>query len=120
MTRMMWLALPVALLAPVPAIGQGQQDFTLVNATGYRIDEVYVAPTKSDDWEDDVLGRDVLGNGEEVEILFSPKESVCHYDIRIVWDDKSDADWRDFNLCEVSRITLYYDHRTDETTAEYE
>lgn len=120
MSRITWLAAPLALFFPGAAIGQAQQDFALINGTGYTISEVYVAPTKSDEWEEDVLGRDILGDGEEVEIQFSPKESVCHYDIRIVWDDKSDADWRDFNLCEVSRITLYYNHKTNETTAEYE
>jgi hypothetical protein len=120
MTRTAFFALSLSLLGSTAALAQAQQDFTLVNGTGYRIDEVYVAPTKSDDWEEDVLGLDVLGDGEEVAITFSPKESVCHYDIRIVWDDKSEADWRDFNLCEVSRITLHYNRKTNETTAEYE
>ncbi len=120
MVRTTLLMAPLALLASTAALAQGQQDFILVNGTGYTIDEVYVAPTKSDEWEDDVMGRDVLGDGEEVEISFSPKERVCHYDIRIVWDDETEADWRDFNLCEVSRITLHYNRKTNETTAEYE
>jgi hypothetical protein len=114
------LAAPMALLLSGAALAQGQQDFTLKNGTGYTISEVYVAPTKSNDWEEDVLGRDVLPHGEEVEIVFSPSENVCYYDIRIVWDDDAEADWRQFNLCEVSRITLYYNHGTNETTAEYE
>ena len=116
----MTLAAPIAIFAATAALSQGQQDFTLVNSTGYNIYEVYVAPTKSDDWEDDVMGRDILADGEEVEISFSPKERVCHYDIKVVWDDKSEAEWRQFNLCEVSRITLHYNHKTNETTAEYE
>jgi hypothetical protein len=119
MTRMMFAA-ALALFASTSAVAQGKQDFTLTNATGYNIYEVYVAPTKSDDWEEDVMGRDILADGEAVEITFSPKESVCYYDIKVVWDDKSDADWREFNLCEVSRITLHYNHKTNETTAEYE
>lgn len=120
MFRTTFLVAPLALLASTAALAQAQQDFTIINATGYRIDEVYVAPTKSEDWEGDVLGRDVLGDGDEVEIQFSPKEQVCYYDIRIVWDDGSDADWHGFNLCEVSRITLHYNRKTNETTAEYE
>ena len=66
------------------------------------------------------MGRDILADGEEVEITFSPKERVCYYDIKVVWDDKSEAEWRQFNLCEVSKITLHYNHKTNETTAEYE
>lgn len=116
----MTLAASIAIFASTAALSQAQQDFTLINSTGYNIYEVYVAPTKSDDWEDDVMGRDILADGEEVEITFSPKERVCHYDIKVVWDDKSEAEWRQFNLCELSRITLHYNHKTNETTAEYE
>ena len=32
-----------ALSAPVDVRAQARQDFTLINATGYQIDEVYVA-----------------------------------------------------------------------------
>lgn len=107
------------VFAPVVASAAGVQDFRLRNRTGYVISEVYVAPTKSNDWEEDVLGRDVLGNGDYVDIEFSPREDVCHYDLKVVFDDGDDAEWDYFNLCSVSKITIYYNNLTGETTAEY-
>ncbi|MCA1908037.1 MAG: hypothetical protein LDL39_06725 [Magnetospirillum sp.] len=32
-----------------PVLAAGKQDFDLVNKTGYPIEEVYVAPSSSDD-----------------------------------------------------------------------
>lgn len=120
MFRFALVALSAAGLLPSSAIARGEQDFTLFNRTGYTISEVYVAPVKSREWEEDILGLDVLANNEDVEIEFSRRETVCHYDLKVVFDDDSEAEWNDFNLCEVSRITLYYDRRSGETTAEYD
>lgn len=50
------------------AAGPDRLDFTLHNNTGYQIEEVYVSPTDTDDWEEDVLGEEVLENGAQVEI----------------------------------------------------
>ena len=100
--------------------GAADQDFTLVNATGYTIEQVYVSPIKVTDWEEDVLGRDVLANGESVRIRFPKRENVCHWDIKVVYDDGEEAIWADFNLCEVSRITIHYTRKSGETWAEYE
>ena len=41
--------------ATVSVAAEARQDFELVNKTGYDISHVYVSPTKSDDWEEDVL-----------------------------------------------------------------
>ena len=51
------VALPCLVLL---AFAQGKQNFTLVNQTGYDISEVYVSPANSSDWEEDVLGEDIL------------------------------------------------------------
>lgn len=98
----------------------GDQDFKLVNATGYTIEQVYVSPIKSSDWEEDVLGRDVLSDGENVHIRFPKRENVCRWDLKVVYDDGEEAIWNDFNLCETSRITIHYNRKSGETWAEYE
>lgn len=51
------------LAAAVPALGQVQLDFTLVNRTGYTISEVYVSPQSSDSWEEDIMEADQLEDG---------------------------------------------------------
>ena len=119
MNTLLKMVAPAALLfAGASALSAGKQDFDLVNATGYTIAEVYVAPTSSDEWEEDVMGRDVLENGETVTINFAPRQKACSYDIKVIWDDGDEAFWNGFNLCSVSEITLYWNNGT--ASAEYE
>jgi hypothetical protein len=84
-------------------------DFTLVNKTGLTIQELYISTTKDDKWGEDVLGQDVLKDGARVDIKFSPKETSCRWDLKIVDEDDDDVEWEDFNLCEASEITLLYE-----------
>ena len=102
------------------AAAEGKQDFSLTNRTGYTIDQVYVAPSKSDEWEEDVLGRDVLGDGERVDISFHRKQKSCQWDLKVVYDDGEEAEWYGFDLCSVSKIKIFYKEKSGETWAEYE
>src|SRR5207247_6179210 len=52
----------------------GKQDFILHNKTGVEIHEVYVSPVSTDDWEEDVLGKGTLSDGEMVKISFNIRE----------------------------------------------
>lgn len=108
------------LVASQAAWAEAKQDFTLVNTTGYTIDKVYVAPTKSNDWEEDVLGQDQLGNKEYVAIHFSRADKTCSWDLKVVYDDGESAEWDSFDLCTVSKITIKYDRSSGATSAVYE
>ena len=98
-------------------------NFTLVNMTGYTIAHIFVAPTTEREWGDDIMGKDMLAHGEEVDIIFSTEEVASKWDIYVTWDGyESDEDvfWIGFDLSKISIITLYYDAKTNKTWAEYE
>jgi len=118
------LILAVTLVAAglsSPAYAEGKQDFIMVNKTGYRIDKVFVSPTKSDEWEDDVLGRDVLDDSETVEIKFHRAATGCKWDLKVVYaDDGSSAIWQALDLCTISKVTIRYNRSTDTTSASVE
>jgi len=101
-----FLTLVIFLSLPVVA---ADQDFTLVNATGVTIDEVYVSPATARDWQEDILGVDVLEDGEEAEISFSREEEECAWDILIKDSEGTEIYWEDIDLCENSRITLHFE-----------
>jgi hypothetical protein len=112
------LALATLTLSGVALAAEAKQDFTLVNKTGYEISEVYVSPAKTDDWEEDVLGKDSLDDGESVNIHFKRANKTCMWDLKVVYsDDDSDAVWQKINLCEVSKITIKYNRKSNTTTA---
>lgn len=98
-------------------------DFELVNETGYDISEVFISPTKESSWGEDVMGKDILADGESVEIFFTTKEKAKKWDIYVTWvgyDSDEDVYWLGFDLSKISKITLYYNQKTGETWAETE
>ncbi len=94
--------------ANIEEVATGKQDFVLINQTGLTIDQFYCSPNNTDDWEEDVLGQDVLPDGESVEITFATETEECLWDLMIVDEDGDKIYWQDINLCEAVKITLYY------------
>lgn len=113
-----FLALTLAFSAVLPtsAPAESALDFKLINDTGYEINKVFIAPSKSDDWGDDVLGKGVrLADGQSANITFHPRaESVEHWDLQILFNDGEYRYWRNLNLSTISEITVHYkdDHAT--------
>ncbi len=72
-----------ALLLCGAAFAQGPS-LTLVNNTGYTIRYLYVSSNTSDSWEDDVLGRRVLEDGDSFNLSL-PENGT--YDFKAVDED---------------------------------
>lgn len=117
------LALAMMLGAAASGLAESNLDFTIVNKTGYAIKEIYIAPSSQEEWTDEdknVLPRS-LKDEESVDITFSPKATAPKWDLKIVWVDGGDAvEWLGFDLTEISKITLFYDEKSEKTTAETE
>jgi hypothetical protein len=99
----------------VPAMAQMYEKITLVNSTGYTISEVYIAPAASSSWEEDVMGRDVLVDGQDVVIDFRPSENTCDWHLMVVYDDGERAVWDGLNLCDNWHFELFYNARSGDT-----
>jgi hypothetical protein len=99
------------------AFAQGKQDFTLINKTGLVINELYVGPSSSEDWGEDILGQDTLDDGASTEIVFSPRTRSAKWDLRVVDENGKAYSWYNINLLEISQITLYY--KNGKTWANY-
>ena len=117
--RMLLAAALITGLLHSPAAA-GTQNFTILNNTGYPIERVYVSASAKDDWEEDVLGRDTLPDGERTKIRFDRDEEACLWDLKVVYEDEESAEWQGINLCKVSVVALSYDRKTGETSAETE
>lgn len=116
-----FFAAAIAFTAQPASAQEAKQDFTLSNRTGYELKEVYVAPTASNDWEDDVLGTGTLGNGASVDIKFHRASKTCKWDLKVVYTvDSSNAVWKNIDLCSVDKITIRYNKSTDTTTASFD
>lgn len=120
--------LAIALMIGALTVGFGsahaadaKQDFTLVNKTGYEIKSVFVSPNKSDDWEEDVLGKDTFADGEKWDIKFHRSATTCKWDLKVVYsDDNSSAVWTNIDLCSVEKITIKYNRSSGVTSASFD
>jgi len=97
--------------APAPGGGeagadQTNQNFTLTNNTGHVLTTLNVSASNDNAWGPDILGRDVLANGESAEITFPRAETACNWDIRATYDDGGTTDNRGVNLCETTTVTM--------------
>ena len=105
------LAIVALALAVLPAhhAQADPRDFTLVNGTnGTVFTEVYVAPSSSEDCEDDVLDQDVLLPGDSVDINFVGfNTNTCIYDIKVVGKDGSTGELDKVDLCSTTTVTFH-------------
>lgn len=100
-----------AALAAAAAPLAAEESFYVVNRTGYTVEQIYLAPTRTDNWEEDVLDELTLDDGETFKIDMSRSEDVCLWDLRVVYDDGEDAHWNELDLCDISTVILHYDRK---------
>lgn len=94
----------LAAMFTASAAWAAAQDFTLTNHTGHVIVTLNVSPSNSNNWGPDILGREVLGDGEATEVSFDRNEDQCSWDIRVTYDDGTENDERGINLCETTDV----------------
>jgi hypothetical protein len=88
---------------------RGKAGFTLANFTGATLRAVYLSPSNSAGWEENVLGGDALADGNSVEIRLNPEKGIEAWDLRVEGVDEHYAEWKGLRLEEGARITLLLD-----------
>lgn len=96
----------------------GKQDFVLHNQTGVEIHSLYVSPHSTDDWEEDILGKDTLASGDSLKITFEDRDKHVHWDLKVTDKEGNSLEWYDLNLVEIEEVTLHWDAKTGKGTAE--
>lgn len=114
------LAAGAALLLTLSPAWAGDADFVLVNKTGYDLREIYISPSKSREWGNDRLGKNILAQGKSRTFRFNDS-ARCMQDLMVVFDDDgSEVTWERIDLCETHKITLRYNRRSGEVNADIE
>ena len=86
-------------------------NLTVVNHTGIDIYELYASETDTDDWEEDVLGDNILYNGNSMNVTFTITANDLDWDFAI--RDMDGAQYEYYGLsfkdCDVNGATLVLD-----------
>ncbi len=110
----------VSTAAPVVNSVQNKTlDFTLVNQTGYGIKLLYIGPTSTPEWTEDmeILKGRTFQTGTQMPIRFNSRTQAKKWDIMVEWTDGSkSAQWIGLDLSTVEKLTILYDADTDKTS----
>jgi len=102
--RVMVMAMVLSVVMAAVAFA-GPQDFTLVNQTGYTIHVVNISPASENNWQEDVLGSQLLANGESLDVAFDTG-NIQNWDIRVIFEDGSGLAFSNIDLLSYAVVTL--------------
>lgn len=87
--------------APVADADRQNRRVRIINETSYDMVRFYGSNVGTDDWEEDILGRDILRAGQSVTINFDDGSGYCMFDFKAVFDDGDEVIARRKNVCEL-------------------
>ena len=94
--------------------------FLLTNSTSYPISEMHLSPPNLNFWGHNSLRAPALKVGESHQVSVAPYATECIQDILVVFaDNASQAIWQGLNMCNLTRISLFFDRISGVTTAKY-
>ena len=76
----------------------------LINGTSYTMLRFYASNVDTDDWEEDILGNDVLRPGQSVMVNIDDGTGHCMFDFKAVFNNGRSLVRQGVNVC---RITSY-------------
>jgi hypothetical protein len=103
MFRRTILSLAVAAAFSSAAYAQCDPRFQVVNGTDTPVAEVHVSSSGEAAWGPDLLGSGVLAPGQSG--VVTPPEAGM-YDLRVVMANSQQAELRQLNVCQISRVTI--------------
>jgi len=101
-----------AAAAPAPATAPTVQSrdgydrhVTIKNRTGWTMLRFYASDSRKDDWEEDILGDDVLENGQNVRINIDDGSGACIYDFKAEFTNGEELTRSRINVCEIGEYS---------------
>lgn len=91
----------------------------ITNQTGYDIYYLYISHESSDDWEEDVLGDDVLTDGESVKVEIEDYDTSI-FDIRLEDEDGDTYTKWDVDIETTDLVITLEDLDESESTGDFE
>ena len=93
-----------AVLATTSLASALDRRVQIYNDTSFVITEFYASNTGTQDWQEDILGSDVLASGSSVMINIDDGSGYCKYDFLAMFDDGDQAVKADNNICELAEF----------------
>lgn len=110
MTTRFWGALAALALGAGLCVAQAQAqdvEFALVNNSSHTLVYLYVAPSNTEEWGDDILGENgILESGYEATVFIGDGSDQCLYDLRFETAEGAELDVYEVDICALNSYTL--------------
>ena len=80
-------ALALVCAASTASAQTGPLDFTLNNYTSETVVQLFISEPSTNDWEEDILGDQVIESGDSTQVIIDDGLEDCEYDIKVVFHD---------------------------------
>ncbi len=78
----------------------------IINKTGYAITEFYGSNNGTENWEEDILGADVLPHNKSLTIDFDDGTGHCIFDFLVKFEDGDTLKEEDVDVCAIGEFTF--------------
>jgi hypothetical protein len=102
--KLLTTMLAVALLGTTAAQAANRH-VDIVNKTGQTLTHFYASAVGVDNWEEDILGRDTIDQGETFDINIDDGSGACRYDFKAVFENGTELVKNNINVCSISSFT---------------
>jgi len=110
MTIKFWGACAALALGASFSVAQAQAqdvEFSLINNSSHTLTYLYVAPSNTEEWGDDLLGDSgILEAGYEATVFIGDGSDQCLYDLRFETAEGAELDVFEVDICALNSYTL--------------
>lgn len=109
MLRLSVFALGITLAAAAvfaPVAQAADRNVTIVNKSKTAMIAFYASNVGTNDWEEDILGQDILGSGQSVKIDMNDGSGYCRFDLKAEFEDGSEAIDENVDICTIGEVTF--------------
>lgn len=91
----------VALIGLAAPASAQDRNVLIINETQHAIVQFFASSIGVDDWQEDILGEDVLPVGQSVNINIDDGTEACLYDFKAVFDDGEELVRNRIDVCTI-------------------
>ena len=95
------VAASLSALIAGPALAEDRR-VKVINETDHTIVQLYASNVGANDWEEDILGQEMLRPGQAVTINVDDGTGYCKYDFKAVFSDGDVLIRQGIDVCQVS------------------
>lgn len=99
-------AIAVATLASTNTALAADRKVKVINKTKTPIFAFYASRTSTNDWEEDILGDDVIMPGESMVIDIDDGTGACKFDFKGEFEDGDEVVKKNVDVCKVGEFSF--------------